>query len=120
MNLDLRAVLVLQLLDLPGDITVDCDGCFPIEVDRPMRDNIFLRAIDPSAGFVFDLGPIAREDVIGLPAEEQIERVAHLLSHDVSQEVVEVADGPSTVFEAAAIVFLRSTRSLHNPIERDE
>ena len=46
--------------------------------------------------------------------------MSHLLSHDLPHKVVEVPDRPSTVFEAAAIVFPWATRSLHNTIERDE
>ena len=35
-NLDLRTIFILQLLDLAGDIATDWDRRFPVEIDRPM------------------------------------------------------------------------------------
>src|SRR2546428_2476951 len=122
MNLDLGAIFLFQLLDLADDIAIDRDGRFPIMVNRPMCDNVFPRAIDHARSRVVIAppGPVAGEDVVCRPAEQQIERVSHLLTHDISQDIVEIRDCPSAIFEAAAIVFPWSARPLHDAVERDE
>src|SRR5438067_2725219 len=121
-NLELRTTFGLELLDLGDDITVDENRRFPIDIDRTVRDNVFRGLIDPLGNRVVSgsFGPIPSKDVVSSPAEEKVERVPHLLDHDASAEVVEVADGPSAVFEAVRGVFLRRARSLHDSVECDE
>src|SRR6184192_1941843 len=121
-NLELRTTFGLELLDLGDDITVDEHRRFPIDIDRSVRDNVFRGRIDPLGNWVVSgsLRPIPSKDVVSSPAEEKVERVPHLLDHDAAAEVVEVAHGPSAVFEASRRVFLRSTGSLHDSVECDE
>ena len=122
MNLELRTIFGLELLDLGDNITVDEHRRFPIDIDRSVRDNVFRGLIDPLGNRVVSgsFGPIPSKDVVSSPAEEKVERVSHLLDHDAAAEVVEVTDGPSAVFEAARSVFLRRTGSLHDSVERDK
>ena len=94
MNLKLRAVFLLQLLDLLDDIAADRDRGFPLEADRPMGDDVFPRAIDHARSRVViaQAGPMGCEDVVRRPAEEQIEWVSHLHTHGVAQDIVEIRD----------------------------
>src|SRR5437588_2955218 len=88
-HLELRAIFLLELPDLADDIAVDRDGLLPIGADGPVRDDVFRRPIDRIAGRVGRLRPKTGKDVVGLPAQEQIERMAHLLAHRLADGVVE-------------------------------
>src|SRR3982074_420024 len=93
-HLELGAVSLLELLDLADDIAVDGDGLLPIGADRAVRDDIFRRPIDRLAGRVGRLRPKTGKDVVGLPAQEQIEGMAHLLADRLADGVIEKGHRP--------------------------
>src|SRR5438132_7417787 len=88
-HLELGAIFLLELLDLADDIAVDGDSLLPIGADGPVCDDVFRRPIDRIAGRVCRLRPITGKDVVGLPAQEQIEGMAHLLAHRLADGVIE-------------------------------
>src|SRR5438552_210497 len=88
-HLELRAIFLLELLDLADDIAVDGDGLLPVGADRAVRDDIFRRPIDGIAGRVCRLRPKTGKDVVGLPAQKQVEGMAHLLAHRLADRVIE-------------------------------
>src|SRR5690348_16090420 len=53
--LELRTVCCLELLDLGDDVAVDKDRRLPIQVDRPVRNNVLRGAIDPATRVVCDM-----------------------------------------------------------------
>src|SRR5918997_3510574 len=60
------------------------------------------------------------EDVVGLASENEVERRAHRLAHDLTHLLVPIVHRPATVREAAAVVLSRSARGLHDPVKGQE
>src|SRR5215212_7516147 len=64
--------------------------------------------------------PMCGEDAVGLASENEVERLAHRLAHELPQLIVPIVHRPATVREPAAIVLSRSARGLHDPVEGQE
>ena len=60
------------------------------------------------------------EDLVGLAAEQEIERVGHGRVHGLVHDVVPVAERPAAVLEAAVGVLFRRAGGLHDAVERHE
>ncbi len=57
------------------------------------------------------------EDLVGLAADEEVERAAEDFAHRLAHDVVPVVERPAAVFETAGRVFFRAARRLHHAIE---
>jgi hypothetical protein len=66
------------------------------------------------------VGPVRGEDLVRLPAEDEVERLPHELGHCLHHLLVPERDGPAAVVEAPGGVFLGPAGRLHDPIEADE
>src|SRR5262249_52956351 len=102
------------------DLALDWDRRFPVKADRTVGDDIFLRTVNLIRNRVVSLGPVRGEDVVGSPAEEEIEGMPQLLAHGIPDHVVEVAHRPATELEISRCILLGPTGSLHYAVERDE
>src|SRR5918992_4946208 len=60
------------------------------------------------------------EDVVGPASENEVERRAHRLAHDLGYLIVPIGHRPATVREPAAVVLSGSARGLHDPVEGQE
>src|SRR5712691_10781254 len=78
------------------------------------------RAVENVGSWLGRVRPVRGEDLVCLASEQQLERLAHELAHPGSHLVVPVADGPSAVLEAAALVRLGTSGTLHHAVEREE
>jgi len=63
--------------------------------------------------------PVAGEDVVGLPAEQERVGAPEYLDQERLGLVVEERNRPSAALEAAAAIFVRTAKSLHHPVEGD-
>ncbi|MNJ64638.1 hypothetical protein D3C77_606010 [compost metagenome] len=68
----------------------------------------------------FHLRPVAGEDVVGAPAQQQLEGLAEQGLHGLAEDFLGVGHDPAAVAEAATGVFLRATGALHDTVEADE
>jgi hypothetical protein len=66
------------------------------------------------------MGPVGGKDVVGLAAEQEIERRREGLAHGGADDVVPICRGPAAIFEAAGGVFFRAARRLHDTVEAEE
>src|SRR5918992_5678341 len=71
-------------------------------------------------GSVCGVRPMCGEDMVGLASENEVERRAHRLAHDLTHLLVPIVHRPATVREPAAVVLSRSARGLHDPVEGQE
>src|ERR1700730_10589368 len=61
-----------------------------------------------------------REYLVGLPAEQKVERLCHLVGDELAHHFVPVVDRPSAQLETTCGIFFRSARSFHDTVERHE
>src|SRR5918999_6362886 len=78
-----RAVFLFQFRDILRRVA-QRHGAFPREVSAFARRHIFRDPVERSGDVVvrpaFGIGPIRREDVIGAPAQQEVERLAEQLA----------------------------------------
>src|SRR5262249_41692428 len=67
-----------------------------------------------------DIGPVRREDIVGLAAEQQVEGPAEDLAEGAAERLVEMRRRPAAQREAAGRVFLWAARRLHDAVEAGE
>jgi predicted AlkP superfamily phosphohydrolase/phosphomutase len=66
------------------------------------------------------IGPVAGEDLIGLPAEEKYVHAPRLLEYGHAGLLVEQRRLPSAVREAAVTILVGASRCLRHPVQRHE
>ncbi len=71
-------------------------------------------------GLVGDMRPVAGEDIVGAPPEQQIERRREKFAHCFRDGVIPVGGGPTAEAKAAAAVFVLPAGRLHHAVEADE
>jgi len=67
-----------------------------------------------------DLWPEPGEDIVGASPQQQFERLAEQGLHGLAEGLVGQGRDPATKGEAAAGVFFRPARGLHDAVEGDE
>ncbi len=72
-------------------------------------------------GVVADIGPVRGENLVGLAAEQKVERLLEHRTHGLLQGFVftPVIEHPPAVLEAAGRIFFRAARRLHDTVETD-
>src|SRR5439155_20677045 len=94
-DLDLAALLCLELRDLLGNVALEQDGVVPRDlIERPRSDE-FRSGVEGRGNLVRrvgGLGPGACEDLIGLAAEEEGAGALGPLGHDLAHLFVEIGD----------------------------
>src|SRR5215471_2624924 len=121
MHLQLRAVALLERRDALGGVPLDQDRSAPLERGMTARRDVLGGLVQGlGAGLLRGVRPVGGEDVVGLAPENEVERGAHRLAHDLAHLLVPVVHRPAAVPEAAVVVLAWSTRSLHDPVEGQE
>jgi len=69
---------------------------------RVVETTYLVAAFRDRALLLAGVGPVCGEDLVGLPAEEQVERRGHEFGHNLAHEVVPVTDRPAAVLEPPA------------------
>src|SRR6266498_2912120 len=121
MYLKLRPIFLLEPRDAFGRVSVDQDRPLPLQRGATPRRDVLGGIVQWfCAGFLRGVWPVRGEDVVGPASENEVERRAHRLGHDLTHLVVPIVHRPATVREAAAVVLFRSARRLHDPVESQE
>src|SRR5579871_6622457 len=119
MNLQFRAVLLLEFLDFIHDAALQKDRLLPFMAGQRGRGNVLGGIVD-AGSFLDMLRPIRGKYLKCLSAQQQIEGPAHLLAHDLTEKIVKIGNYPAAIGEASAWVFCRPAGSLHDAIHRDK
>ena len=105
-------VRLLERRDAVGGVTLRSGPTAPTRsAGRPREATNFVASfsgLPPASSGA--LGQYAREDLVGPAPEQHVERHAQRLGHDLAHQVVPVVHRPAAVFEAAAVVLLRTAR----------
>src|SRR5215207_5937849 len=121
MHLQLWSIFVLERCDAFGRLTLDQDRVAPLKRGMTPRRDVLGGVVQwLGAGLLRGVRPVRGEDVVGLASENEVERHAHRLAHDLTHQLVPIVHRPATVREAAAVVLSRSARGLHDPVEGQE
>jgi hypothetical protein len=122
-DLNLATVFRFELRDLRGNVALEQDGVTPLNrLERPRRDELRTR-IERGSDFVGRVGsvrPRAREDLIGLAAEEKRVGAFAPLGHDLEELVVEEGYQPAAVREGAVAILIRAAGCLHDTVQRQK
>src|SRR5262249_7350294 len=120
---EVGAVLGLEHLQRCDDVVAQQPAVLPGELGLGARRDIFRDPVEEGGDrvvWIGDVGPVRREDLVGLAAEQQVERAAKDLAHGAAERRVEVRRGPAAEREAAGRVLLRATGRLHDAVEAGE
>src|SRR5699024_5924879 len=119
------AVALPQVGDLGGQVCPDPDGALPVQADACVAGGHILRhPVEQPADLAVRTGgvegPVAGEDVVGAPTEEQGVQGGHPVLHALAHRLAGYAGLPATEPEVAAGVFVRSARGLCDAVEGGE
>src|SRR5690349_17793070 len=120
-HLQCRPVAILERRDAFSGVSFDQDRGTPGQRGLTPRRDVLGGVIQRlSARIVARVRPKGGENVVGLAAEKEIERLAHGFAHDLPHLVVPVVHRPAAVRESSFTVLLRTAWSLHDPVESHE
>src|SRR5579862_3364554 len=114
------AILALQRLERRDRVIAQPPAVLPGQIRVRTRGDVFRDPVEQPGDRVVrvgDVGPVRREDVVGLAAEQQVERPAEDIAHGAAQRLVEMGGGPAAEGEAAGRVLLRAAGRLHDAVE---
>src|SRR5829696_976174 len=115
MHLQLRTIFLLECRDALGRVSLYQHRLAPLQRGMTPRRNILGGVFQrPGPSLLRGVRPVRCEDIVGLASENELERPAHRLAHDLTHLIVPVVHPPAAVREAAAIVLFGSARSLHD------
>src|SRR5829696_2940304 len=119
--LQLWPIFLLECRDAFGRVSLDQDRVAPLQHGTtPRRDVLGGLVQRLGTGIVCGVRPMCGEDMVGLASENEVERRAHRLAHDLTHLLVPIVYRPATVREPAAVVLSGSARGLHDPVEGQE
>ena len=122
-DLDLAAILDLELLDLLCNGLLEQGGIVPGDFIEGARGDVLRSAIEGCRTLVRRVGglrPGGREHLIGLSAEQERTGLCGPLGHDRGELLIEVGHQPPAVPEAAVAVLVGAAGRLHDAIQRQE
>ena len=120
-HLQLGSIFLLECRDAFGCVALDQHRGAPLQLAMTPRSDVLGGVVQRlGARVVRGVRPVRGEDVVRLASEEEVERRAHRLAHDLTHHVVPVVHRPATQREAVTVVLSRSARGLHDSVEGHE
>src|SRR5215203_4090773 len=121
MHLQLRTIFLFERRDALGRVSLYQHRLAPLQGGMTPRRNVLRGVVQRlGPGLLRGVRPVRREYIVGLASENEVERSAHRLAHDLTHLIVPVVLRPAAVREAAAIVLFGSARSLHDLVKGQE
>ncbi len=123
MHLDFSAIQGLELCNRVGDIAIQQGGVVPTDFVERARRHVFRPGVECCRDLVCGvglIGPVAREDLIGLAAEEEGTGAVDPVGHHRAEFLVGKGNHPAAVLEATFTVLVRTAGRLHDTVKRQK
>src|SRR5918999_3239528 len=119
-DLELWTLLLLETGHSLADVALEQLRVLPLQARERPGSHVLGGAVELRRAGLVGVRPVRGEDLVGLPAEDQVERLPHEFAHNLAHLIVPEGNRPAAVLEAAGGIFLGAAGCLHDPIEADE
>src|SRR5690606_5383133 len=117
MHLEGGPVTLLEPGDLLDNVVSDHDRGTPVCARQGGGHDVLRRRVQRAGCLVSGMGPVGREDVVGLSPEKEVERLAQPLAHKLAHAVVPVVDRPASMLETTLSVLVWPAWALHDAVQ---